>query len=151
MSEITISDKLPTWMKDHAERYLKSNGADGHMWDSTFAGGKGPIPTLLLTTTGRRSGKPVLLPLIYGETGNSYVVIASKGGAPQHPAWYLNLTAHPEVTLQVAADRFQGNARTVSGAERTKLWEQMVDLYPPYTDYQNKTDREIPVVVIERI
>ncbi len=151
MNEIKIPESFPSWIKDHLRRYLESDGADGHLWDSSVAGGKGPIPTLLLTTTGRRSGNPLLLPLIYGETDGGYVVIASKGGAPQHPAWLLNLSAHPEVGVQVIADRFQAKTRIATGEERETLWKQMVDIYPPYTDYQKKTDREIPVVVIERI
>jgi deazaflavin-dependent oxidoreductase (nitroreductase family) len=136
-------------MRDHIRRYRESNGADGHMWDSTVAGGPGPIPTLLLTTKGRRSGEPLLLPLIYGETPKGYSVVASKGGAPAHPAWYLNLSAHPEVEMQVGPERFRARARTATGAERAALWKQMAQIYPPYDDYQRRTDREIPVVVLE--
>jgi deazaflavin-dependent oxidoreductase (nitroreductase family) len=140
---------LPDWIRDHIRRYLESDGADGHMWDSTVAGGSGPIATLLLTTTGRRSGKALTLPLIYGETENGYAIVASKGGAPSHPAWYLNLAAHPEVEVQVEAKRFRAKARTAAGAERSALWDQMVGIYAPYTAYQERTEREIPVVVLE--
>lgn len=140
---------LPKWIADHLQRYLDTDGADGHLWDSAPVGGPGPIPTLLLTTTGRRSGKPIVMPLIYGEAGGNYVVVASKGGAPKHPGWYLNLAAHPDVEVQILARRFQATARTASGAERAELWKQMAAIYPPYNDYQAKTDREIPVVVLE--
>lgn len=140
---------LPKWIADHLQRYLETDGADGHMWDSAPVGGPGPIPTLLLTTTGRRSGKPIVMPLIYGEAGRNYVVVASKGGAPTHPGWYLNLAAHPDVEVQILAERFRATARTASGAERAELWKQMAAIYPPYNDYQAKTDREIPVVVLE--
>jgi proline iminopeptidase len=130
-------------------RYLASDGRDGHLWDSSVAGGSGLVPTLLLTTTGRKSGKPQMLPLIYGKTQNGHVIIASKGGAPSHPAWYLNLVARPDVDVQVEAKRFRARARTVTGPERSALWAQMIRIYPPYTEYQKRTAREIPVVVLE--
>jgi deazaflavin-dependent oxidoreductase (nitroreductase family) len=141
--------ELPVWIRDHVRRYLETDGRDGHMWDSKVAGGPGPIPTLLLTTTGRKSGQPLLLPLIYGKAGKGYVIIASKGGAPAHPAWYLNLSAQPKVHVQVEAKRFDATARIATGAERTAIWDQMVRLFPPYADYQKRTKREIPVVILE--
>ena len=151
MSEVRVPDNLPKWIADHMQRYIETDGADGHMWDSAPVGGPGPIPTLLLTTTGRRSGKSLVMPLIYGEANGAYVVIASKGGAPKHPAWYLNLAANTEVEVQVIADRFRAKARTATGDERTNLWKMMREIYPPYDEYQGKTDREIPVIVLERI
>lgn len=149
MPSNSIPSYLPDWIRDHLRRYLESDGADGHMWDSTVVGGPGPLPTLLLTTRGRRSGKRLILPLIYGDTPKGPVIVASKGGAPTHPAWYLNLTAQPEVEVQVGPKRFRAKARTVTGSERSALWKQMVGIYPPYTDYQKRTEREIPVVVLE--
>ena len=146
MSEISVPAHLPDWIQNHIRRYLESDGADGHMWD---LGGPRLVPTLLLTTTGRKSGKPQLLPLIYGKTENGYAIVASKGGAPSHPAWYLNLTAHPEVEVQVEADRFRASARTATEAERSTLWDQMVGIFTPYADYQKRTEREIPVVILE--
>ena len=142
MSEVLIPAHLPDWIRDHIRRYLESDGADGHMWD---LGGPGLVPTLLLTTTGRKSGKPQILPLIYGKTENGYAIVASKGGA----AWYLNLTAHPEVEVQVEAERFTARARTATEAERSTLWDQMVGIYSPYADYQKQTERKIPVVILE--
>lgn len=149
MTDAPLPDYLPGWIRDHVRRYLETDGADGHMWDSSLGGGSGLIGTLLLTTIGRKSGRRLTLPLIYGETENGYVIVASKGGAPAHPAWYLNLAARPEVEVQIKAERFQARARTASGDERAKLWEKMVGIYPPYTDYQSRTRREIPVVVLE--
>ncbi|MDH3214155.1 MAG: nitroreductase family deazaflavin-dependent oxidoreductase [Myxococcales bacterium] len=149
MSEASVPLRLPDWIRDHIRRYLDSDGADGHMWDSSVVGGPGLVPTLLLTTTGRKSGTPQTLPLIYGKAGDGYAIVASKGGAPSHPAWYLNLSALPEVEVQVEARRFRAKARTATGSERSALWDQMVGIYPPYTDYQKRTEREIPVVVLE--
>ena len=150
MAEISTPARLPSWIQDHLERYLATDGEDGHLWDASLGGGTGKVPTLLLTTTGRKSGKTLQLPLIYGKTDGGYVVIASKGGSPTHPAWYTNLVAKPEVDVQVEADRFEACARTATGDERNRLWKQMVELYAPYTDYQARTEREIPVVVLER-
>jgi len=134
--------KLPDWIQDHLRRYLESDGADGHIWHG--------VPTLLLTTRGRRSGEWQTLPLIYGTHGRAWVLVASKGGHPQHPAWYLNLVAEPEVRVQVGPDKFTARARTASGAERQTLWAMMREIWPQYDDYQAATEREIPVVVLER-
>ena len=151
MSDANIPDNVLEWIADHRRRYIESDGADGHMWDSAPVGGPGLIPTLLLTTTGRRSGKSIVMPLIYGESDGRYVVVASKGGAPKHPGWYFNLAAQPEVEVQVAAKHFQAKARTATGDERAALWKKMQAIYPPYDEYQAKTDREIPVVVLEPV
>ena len=142
MAETRQPTALPDWIADHLKRYLATDGADGHLWNG--------VPTLLLTTTGRKSGTAQQLPLIYGKDGDRYVIVASRGGAPDHPGWYRNLVAQPEVQVQVAADRFRARARSAKGAERARLWESMAKLFPPYDDYQKKTTREIPVVVLER-
>ncbi len=136
------------WIARHVELYL-ADGEAGHLWDSSMVGGPGPLPTLLLTTVGRRSGEERIMPLLYGKTDGGYAIVASKGGAPRHPAWYLNLLARPAVKVQVANDRFDATARVVDGDERARLWEQMAAMYPPYRDYQAKTAREIPIVVLE--
>ena len=141
---------VPAWIQDHLQRYLATNGAEGFLWDAALGGGQGMVPTLLLTTTGRKSAQPLTLPLIFGESGASPVVVASKGGATNHPAWYLNLQANPEVRVQVKGDRWSARARTADGEERKSLWTQMVKLYGPYATYQCKTDRQIPVVVLDR-
>lgn len=149
MSEIELPEGLPDFIRDHLKLYLESDGREGHMWQ---APGLGPLPTLLLTTRGRQSGRSRILPLIYGEHEDHYVVVASKGGSPTHPAWYLNLMAEPEVGVQVATDKFRALARTARGDERSSLWERMAQIYPPYNDYQvSAGSREVPVVVLERL
>lgn len=150
MAQPSASNELPAWIQDHLSRYLATDGADGYLWDASLGGGKGMIPTLLLTTVGRKSGRPLTLPLIFGRSGADYVVVASKGGAPAHPAWYLNLEANPEVQVQVKADKFTAQAHTANAQERNALWPMMVNIYGPYADYQKKTDRQIPVVVLQR-
>jgi deazaflavin-dependent oxidoreductase (nitroreductase family) len=130
------------WFAEHVDRYVETNGEDGHDWN-----GK---PTLLLTTRGRRSGEPHTLPLIYGRDGHRLVVVASRGGAPKHPAWYLNLLADPEVDVQVKGERFHARAYPAGTDEKPRLWQTMTGIFPDYDAYQRKTTREIPVVVLER-
>ena len=149
MSEQDLPAELPDWIAAHVKLY-QEDPDKGHMWDSGVAGGPGPLPTLLLTTTGRKSGQPRLLPLIYGEVDGNYVIIASKGGFPTHPAWYVNLVANPDVEVQVGHDKFKARASTVDGPERQAIWEHMADVYPPYNDYQAATERQIPVVILQR-
>jgi deazaflavin-dependent oxidoreductase (nitroreductase family) len=134
--------KLPDWMEDHMRRYLQTNGQDGHIWRG--------VPTLLLTTTGRKSGEKRMLPLIYGKDGDRYLVVASKGGHPDHPAWYKNLVDEPTVEVQVGPDKFRGRARTANHDERPRMWRTMVKIWPDYDKYQANTQREIPVVILER-
>jgi deazaflavin-dependent oxidoreductase (nitroreductase family) len=126
--------------QEHVDRYLATGGEEGHAWQGTY--------TLILTTTGRRSGHPRQTPLIYGRHGDDYLVVASKGGSPEHPAWYLNLEADPEVEFQVKERKMRGRARTATPEERPDLWSIMTAEWPAYDDYQKKTDREIPVVVL---
>ncbi len=128
--------------QEHVRRYLQTDGAEGHDWQGTTV--------LILTTTGRRSGEPRSTPLIYGKHGQDHVVVASKGGAEDHPGWYLNLSEQPEVTVQVRGDRFKAHARTATAEEKPELWRMMTERWPPYDEYQRKTSREIPVVVLER-
>jgi deazaflavin-dependent oxidoreductase (nitroreductase family) len=128
--------------QEHVRRYLQTDGAEGHDWQGTTV--------LILTTTGRRSGEPRSTPLIYGKHGEDHVVVASKGGAEEHPAWYLNLSEQPEVTVQVRGDRFKAHARTATAEEKPGLWQMMADRWPAYDEYQRKTGRDIPVVVLER-
>jgi deazaflavin-dependent oxidoreductase (nitroreductase family) len=148
MAESNKTSELPDWIQNHLSRYLASDGADGYLFDASLGGGKGLVPTLLLTTVGRKSGRVLTLPLIFGRSGPSYVVVASKGGAPAHPAWYLNLQANPEVKVQVKAEKFTARAHTADAEERAALWPKMVEIYGPYADYQVKTTRQIPVVIL---
>jgi len=151
MADAKLAANLPDWMVQHANRYIESGGTDGHMYKVTPPGqSEMTVPALLLTTTGRKSGEKRIFPLFYGETGDGgYIIVASKGGAPAHPQWYLNLVADPEVEVQVGTKKLKARARTVSGAERAKLWDKALEFWPPYADYAKKTDREIPVVVLE--
>ncbi len=142
--------KTPEWIVEHLRIYRESGGSEGHLFDASLVGGHGIVPALLLTTTGRRSGKQRTSPLFYGSTDKAYVVLGSKGGADTQPGWYLNLLANPAVEVQVGKERFTTRARVATGKERAQLWEQMVQLYPPYRDYQKKTRREIPVVVLKQ-
>ncbi len=150
MSVFTVPQDAQEWVRNHTQQYLDSDGAEGHMWDRPDGGG--PIPCLLLVTTGRRSGEQRTLPLIYGEADGAYVIVASKGGAPSHPAWYLNLDANPDVWIMVGPEQMQATARTAQGEERERLFAQMAESFAPYNDYAEragKADREIPVVVLE--
>lgn len=151
MSEIRIPEYLPAWIKEHIELYLK-DGEAGHLWDSSLGGGEGMLTTLLLTTTGRKSGNPSIIPLIYKQTqSGGYCVIASKGGAPTHPAWFLNLQADPNAQLKVGNTELKAVARIAEGDEREALWQELAEYYPPYIDYQAATERQIPVVVLDPV
>ncbi|HEY4097932.1 MAG TPA: nitroreductase family deazaflavin-dependent oxidoreductase [Baekduia sp.] len=127
----------------HVERYEATDGAEGHEWEGTQA--------LILTTVGRKSGEERKSALIYAEHDGKQLIVASKGGAPEPPAWYLNLQAQPEVQVQVKGDRFTARARDATPEEKPELWKLMVGEWPAYDEYQTKTDRQIPVVVLERV
>jgi proline iminopeptidase len=147
-----LAPNLPQWMIDHAHRYIASGGSDGHIYTVTPPGyAEMQVPSLLLTATGRKSGEKFMFPLFYGETGNSYIIVASKGGAPDHPGWYKNLLANPEAEVQVGTKKLKVKARTTGGDERARLWEIALKFWPPYADYAKKTEREIPVVVLDPI
>lgn len=129
--------------EEHVRRYRETGGAVGHIW-------KEGSTVLLLTTTGRRSGEARTTPLIYARDGDRYVIVASKGGAPEHPGWYRNLEKNPAVELQVEEEVFPARARTAGGEERERLWRKANEVWPHYAEYAQKTEREIPVVVLER-
>jgi len=129
--------------QEHVRRYRETGGEEGHIWRR---GSK----ILLLTTKGRTTGEPTTTPLIYENAGDAYVIVASKGGAPEHPGWYRNLAKEPDVELQVLDEVFPARARTATGEERERLWKLAAKQWPDYDSYQGKTDREIPVVVLER-
>ncbi len=133
----------------HLDSYLESGGSQGHIMDMSHVGVDYLLPTLLLQTRGRRSGQPRVVPLIYGCVAGEWVVIASKGGAPEHPAWYTNLVAEPEVVFQVGTQALAGTARVAGPDERDWLWDYMERHYPPYRGYQVAAgEREIPVVLL---
>ena len=143
-----IDPGTPGWQQRHVELYLKSDGAEGHILDFNRPGVP-EVSCLLLQTTGRTSRTPKTTPLIYGKDGGGFVVVASRGGAANHPAWFLNLRDMPEVRFQVVDKKYRGVARITAGAERERLFSMMAALFPSYNDYQTKTAREIPVVVLE--
>ncbi len=136
----TPVDPAPGWQRDHVEQYVATGGAEGHLWRGAT--------TLLLTTIGRRSGQARRTPLIYGQDGDDYLVVASKGGADAPPAWYLNLSADPRVRVQVGDRVFDATARTAGPEEQARLWPVMTAIWPDYDDYQTRTQRRIPVVVL---
>jgi deazaflavin-dependent oxidoreductase (nitroreductase family) len=126
----------------HVRAYRETGGEQGHEWRGTTV--------LLLTTLGRVSGEQRTTPLIYRTDGDKWVIVASKGGASDHPDWYKNLETNPAAAIQVKRDRIPVAARAARGAERERLWQLMTEVWPPYDEYQQKTEREIPVVVLER-
>lgn len=150
MPEAKLAPNMPDWMVRHANLYLASGGKEGHHYRINVPGrGEITAPALLLTTTGRKSGDKFIFPLFYGTDGGSFFVVASKGGAPEHPGWYRNVLANPGVEVQVGTEKLEASARTATGEERLRLWKKALEFWPPYADYQAKTDREIPVVVLE--
>jgi deazaflavin-dependent oxidoreductase (nitroreductase family) len=129
--------------EEHVRRYEETDGVEGHDWQGT--------QTLILRTTGRKTKAPRKTPLIYGRHGDAYLVVASKGGAPEPPAWLLNLQASPEAEIQVRGEHLKVRARIATPAEKAEMWATMVKEWPSYDEYQTKTDREIPVVVLEPV
>jgi deazaflavin-dependent oxidoreductase (nitroreductase family) len=145
----TGEDERPTdpradWVRDHLHRYVATDGADGHEW-------RPGVPTLLLTTRGRRSGALRRTPLIYTRDGDAYVVVASYGGSPEHPDWYFNLSDDPEVEIQVGDRVMPARAATAEGEDRDRLWRQMTGIWPDYDKYQARTQRVIPLVTLEPV
>jgi deazaflavin-dependent oxidoreductase (nitroreductase family) len=133
------------WVRDQVERYERTGGREANTLLDTG------LPVVIFTTRGARSGKLRKNPLMRVEHDGAYAMVASKGGAPEHPTWYHNLLAHPDqVTVQDGPEPWDGVAREVTGAEKAEWWERAVAAYPSYADYQANTDREIPVFVVER-
>jgi len=140
------------FVSEHRAMYLASGGANGHIVDLTHAGARGMLPTLLLKTIGRRSGQVLIVPLIYGIHGDEWVVVGSKGGAPEHPAWFFNLRDQAEIEFQVATQAFRGTWRIADGEERAGIWAYMEHLYPPYETYRQAAgDRIIPLVLLKPV
>jgi len=127
---------------EHVRQYEATNGQTGHDWNDTSI--------LILRTIGRTSGTQRKAPLIYGRDGDDYLVVASKGGAPEHPGWYKNLTEHPDIEIQVKGDVLPVRARTASAAEKARLWPVMTKEWPPYDKYQSSTTRDIPLVILSK-
>ena len=127
---------------EHVKVYRETNGEQGYLWNGA--------PILLLTTTGRKSGEARTSALIFGRDGDDLLLVASQGGAPTHPNWYHNLNANPDVEVQVQGDVFRATARTANDDEKARLWSIMTDVWPNYDQYQERTDRQIPLVVLTR-
>ena len=142
-SKKQVFDSPTSWVRTHIQEYVESDGRKGHRWRG--------LPTLLLTTRGRKSGALRRTALIYGREGANYLLVASNGGAQQHPLWYLNLVADPEVELQVGPDKFAARARTATAKEKPYLWRLMTEIFPTYDKYQAKAGREVPLVIVERV
>jgi deazaflavin-dependent oxidoreductase (nitroreductase family) len=136
----TSDDEL--FGQEHVRVYRETNGERGYHWRGTTI--------LLLTTKGRRSGEQRTMPLIHRTDDGRWVVVASKGGAPDHPGWFKNLEADPEATIEVQGETIPVRARVADGEERERLWSLMTEVWPAYDEYQGKTDRQIPIVVLER-
>ena len=136
------TDSPRDWVAEHTQRYVETNGEEGHLWRGA--------PTLILTVKGRRSGQWRRTALIYGQDGDRYLLVASRGGADEHPQWYLNLDADSEVQVQVLEDKFAARARTASPDEKLQLWPTMAAVWPAYDEYQAKTSRDIPLIILER-
>lgn len=128
---------------EHVRVYRETDGETGYMWNGA--------PILLLTTKGRHSGEQRTTPLIFAQHGDGWGIIASKGGAPQHPAWYLNIQNDPTVQVQVKGDVYEAKAHTAGSPDREQIWADAMKVWPYYDDYQAKTGREIPVVVLEPV
>ena len=136
----TADDEL--FGAEHIRVYRETAGERGYHWRGALI--------LLLTTRGRSSGEPRTTPLIHRTDDGRWVVVASKGGAPKNPAWFENLKADPEAEIEIKDEKIPVRARAADGEERTRLWRKMTEVWPAYDDYQRHTDREIPVVVLER-
>ena len=147
-SSAAIAATRRDWKTEHLEMYLGSGGTRGHVVDVSDIGGHKFTTTLLLRYVGRKSGNALITPLIYGDIGGEVVIVASKGGADHHPAWYLNVREGKELSFQVATQAFRARWREPQGAERAKVWEFMVGVFPPYKAYQSSTEREIPLVML---
>ena len=139
------------WTARHLEIYVQSGGVRGHILDLREVGGHRFTTTLLLRTIGRKSGTGRIVPLIYGNLGGEVAVIASKGGAPAHPAWYLNLKEGEQADFQIATEAFHATWREPQGAERQTIWEFMLGIYPRYNEYQGRTGREIPLILLSAL
>ena len=126
--------------EEHVRRYQETDGEVGYIWNG--------VPILLLTTTGRKSGQPRTTPLIHARDGDDYLVVASMGGAPQHPQWYLNLVANASAQIQDRSEHIEVTARTAGENEKARLWKIVAEQWPNYDVYQSRTDRVIPVVVL---
>jgi deazaflavin-dependent oxidoreductase (nitroreductase family) len=141
-SKKQITDSPKGWVAKHIQDYVNTDGKKGHKWNGHL--------TLLLTIRGRKSGVLRRTALIYGTDDDNYLLVASNGGSDSHPNWYLNLLKDPKVELQVGAEKFKAKAKVASEEEKPRLWKIMTKVFPTYNRYQKNTEREIPLIVLER-
>ena len=150
-SSAVIAEARRDWKTVHLEMYLGSGGTEGHIVDVSDIGGHRFTTTLLLKYVGRKSGRTMITPLIYGDIGGEVVIVASKGGADAHPAWYLNIRESAELEFQIGTQAFRATWREPEGDERQRVWDFMEGVFPPYRGYQQSTDRLIPLVMLSAI
>ncbi len=142
-TQTSIGTDISLIGEEHIRKYRETDGEVGYLWNGATA--------LLLTTVGRKSGEERTIAIIFKQVGDRYAIIASKGGSPTHPAWFLNILENPKVKLQIKGEKFEGVARVAEGAEREELWAAACEQWPNYDVYQTRTERTIPVVVVERV
>jgi deazaflavin-dependent oxidoreductase (nitroreductase family) len=150
-SSAAISAVRRNWVVEHREMYLRSGGTKGHIMDITPVGGRNFATHCLIKYQGRKSGKTFITPLCYGDIGGEVVIVASKGGADQHPDWYLNLKEMRDIHFQVATQAFRATWREPQGDERSRIWSFIVDCHPFYATYQTSTQRVIPLVMMKAV
>ena len=149
-SDQALDSAIP-WVAEHTQRYIDTGGADGHIWHGSDGSFERGVPCLVLFTLGRTSGQIRRNALIYIVDGDDYIIVGSRGGAPTHAQWYLNLMAQPQVQIQVLDERFAVEATVVSADEKERLWPRLVEAWPDYENYRANTDREIPVIRLRRV
>lgn len=143
-----LENRRLDWTANHLNEYLSSGGAKGHITTLEDLGGYLLQTTLLLRTTGRKSGAIRIVPLVYGDIGGEALIVASKAGADVHPAWYLNLIEQPEIDFQIGTQAFRGSWREPRGEERDRMWSFIQSIYPPYANYRTQANREIPLILM---
>lgn len=148
-SEIAATRK--DWIAEHREMYLNSGGAQGHIMDITAVGGKSFATHCMIKYVGRKSGKVFITPLCYADIGGEVVIVASKGGADDHPEWYKNIVAAETVDFQIATQAFRATWRVPEGEEHDRIYAFMTECFPFYADYQKSTDRKIPCVMLKAV
>lgn len=150
-SSAAISAVRRDWVTEHREMYLRSGGAEGHIMDITAVGGRSFATHCMIRYVGRKSGKVFITPLCYGDIGGEVAIVGSKGGADNHPEWYLNIKAAETIDFQVATQAFRATWREPEGDEYQKVWNFMVDGFPFYAGYQESTSRRIPLILMKAV
>jgi deazaflavin-dependent oxidoreductase (nitroreductase family) len=150
-SSAAISAVRRDWVTEHRESYLKSGGTEGHIMDLTAVGGRSFATHCLVRYRGRSSGKTFITPLTYADIGGEVVICGSKGGADQHPNWYLNIVASPRIDFQIATQAFRATWREVQGAEWKKVWDFFISCHPFYSAYQASTSRILPLLMLSPV